>query len=110
MDAKNVEVVADDKNHVTFKTTCQCFSDRHTVTVMVYRESYGIDVSLWFSTTWNDDLDAPWYRRFYTRLKTAIRVLFIGELTTENEFLFRNKEHIQEFTDTLEEAIKQVGE
>ena len=110
MDSKNVEIVADDKNYVSFKTSCQCFSDRHTVTVMVYKESYGIDVSLWFKTIWNDDLYAPWYRRFYNRLKTAIKMLFTGEFTTEDEFLFRNKEHIQEFIDTLEKAIEQVSE
>ena len=112
-----IEMVMDKKDFIMFKTTCQCTDDNHTISVVV--EAINKDdpkplVSLFYGCGWreeqiyNNNTIINIFQRFWQRIKAALKILFTGELYLDEEFIFRDTQHLREFRNTLEEAILQV--
>lgn len=49
-----------------------------------------------------------WYRRCWSRIKTILRVLFIGKIKLSSEFIFRGEKQVKAFITALEEGSKMI--
>jgi len=47
-----------------------------------------------------------WYWRGWSRIKTALRVLFTGKIKVGSEFIFRGEKQVRSFIAALEEGSK----
>ena len=134
MQRSDIEITMDDNDFIMFKTTCNCSSDDHNLTVIVEKDEPGNPMfTLYFKTNWNDGwnnsyphgwdknekilrrlkryaFDIPRYYviKIWQRVKVASKILFTGWFDVDDEFMFRNPEHATNFRKTLEEAIEQV--
>ena len=55
------------------------------------------------------DIRGSFFEKVMRRIKTAVKILFAGYAETQGDFIFRDREHLQDFTATLEEAARQVA-
>lgn len=70
----------------SYYTSCDCIGKEH-------------GVSLWLDTEYGLSLvmDCEVYpRNFWKRLKTVVRLLFIGYVESCGEFVFRDKQHVRD--------------
>lgn len=106
----NIETTMDDNDFVMFKTTCDCNSDNHSLTVIVEKlgeNDYRPLVSLYFKCS-RVDKDSNFFKNMWKRIKDSLQILFTGYLDIDEEFIFRDNDHLKDFRNTLEEAINQV--
>ena len=109
MQQSNIEILDDFNDFVFFKSTCRCSSDRHSVTVCVERLGNENAASMYFECGWRDNPEDSFAKCIWERLKTACRILFRGECYMDEEFIFRSKEHLEDFQNALSEALEQVS-
>lgn len=91
-----------------WRTTCSCMGDDHiTFTVAtddeypaVYLEMY-VDVGDRYRV-WEEEKPFRWFKCMWARVKVACRVIFIGHVTMNGNFLFRGEKQIDAFTDTIQ--------
>ena len=120
MKKSNVEILCDYEDFVEFRTTCQCCSDNHELTVIVedWNEKDKSSpprpmVSFCFTCgRYENSIDDNFFKRLINRFKDALKIIFTGELHLDGDFIFRDDEtnHLKDFRNTLDEAIKQVEE
>ncbi len=118
MKKSNVEVTYDSKDFVIFKTTCQCGSNNHTLTVCVEDLNVKSKGEAYPFITFDFEcgrfeIDRSYenlLERIWRRIEDACKILFFGELRVDESFIFRDDNHLKDFRNALEEAIKQVEE
>ena len=120
MEKRNIEVIYDSDDFVEFRTTCQCCSDDHELTVIVEVEDWNKKdknspsrpmVLLCFKCgRFEDPVHDNFFKRLWKRIKDACKILFTGYLDLEGDFIFRDDEtnHLRDFRSALGEAITQV--
>lgn len=113
MKRSNIEVQRDMNDFIMFKTMCECCSSDHTMTVVV--EKWGSYdslqmVSIYYKCAYSDfGASGSFFEKVMRRIKTAVKILFAGYAETQGDFIFRDRENLQDFTATLEEAARQVA-
>lgn len=123
MNESNIEVNLINKDAVIFQSNCTCFHPDHVVTVCVEDEGLvgpeqepAVRVSLFFKGEWENDYHKDIWGQLWERIKAACKILFCGQLSVENTFTFRDHycsgtpNHLRDFRNSLEEAIKHVEE
>lgn len=82
-----------DKNFYSFKSECSCFS--HDISVFFEKEENSEMVSLSFydKVYLGENTDRP----FWSRIKAAFQILFKGYFEVEHGFIFKGKEHVDDF-------------
>ena len=118
MKKSNSEILYDSDDFVEFRTTCQCCSDNHELTIIV--EDWNKKdknspsrpmVSFYFNCgRYENSIDDNLFKRLINRFKDAFKIIFTGELHLDGNFIFRDDEtnHLRDFRNTLNEAIQQV--
>lgn len=108
----NIEIERDEDDFIMFKTTCDCSCNNHSIGVIVEKldkKDTRPLVSLYFECGWREHyINFNIFQRFWQRIKAALKILFTGELYLDEEFIFRDINHLREFRNTLEEAILQI--
>lgn len=107
----NIIKTVDLPDYLDFKSECQCGA--HDLHVTIERDAEGGFVSLGFYDgvyLVNQLEDAPWYKRLWKRLRIAYKVLFHGQCEIEYEFVFKNREHVNEFVDFLNNSLAKMNE
>jgi len=105
-----------DEDIPTFKTTCRCGSDNHSIIFSVdYSGWSGKDIKIeepYYSLEFFTKVrgPAPWgnsncWVDIWRRIKNAFIVLFKGEITYEEEFIFRHGAHVRDFINTIQEQL-----
>lgn len=108
MKKSNLEIETDYNDFVSFNTSCKCHSSDHRLSVIVEKEYDTIEMSIFFKVSSYDRYDASFWNKIVNRFKRAFRILFTGDADLEGEFIFRSREHCQDFVNTMQEAINQV--
>lgn len=109
---------------------CDCFSREHIIRASLYKEENYADLNLEFNLFFNDNRACDYsknflykfYKKFLWRIKHAILILFVGELsisdswspartfdeknTIENTFGYKNALELAEFIKGSAEEIK----
>jgi len=124
-----------DENHEStfWRAQCSCMDDDHTHTMcMEFDKDHGVTLSLWADIDWakyngyiGEEIDEGdetitfgkvtwlgWFKEglqvFWSRLKVASRVLFIGRIETTYEHIFEGQEQIQDYITALQIGLKKV--
>ena len=112
MKKSNVEIEMDREDFVIFKTTCACSLPEHTMRVTVEKHGEADSapvVSIFYECLCSDfGAKGGWLDKLRLRIKAAATVLATGCVKADEEFLFRDSEHLKDFVQTLEEAVRQV--
>lgn len=101
---KNIEIYTDEDGVKCFRSTCICGDDNHDVTVYFDHNL----VELEFKMIIHDDYSENIFIRFLKRIVLAMKILFTGRHETYGEFIFKDPEHVKNFTESLEEAYSEI--
>ncbi|MBR6467938.1 MAG: hypothetical protein IKT16_07265 [Desulfovibrio sp.] len=112
MQRSNVEIQRDMEDFVLFNTTCECCLPQHAITVSVERwgdtDSMPM-VSMYFTCACSDfGTEGSLLDKLRRRIQAAAKILWTGSVETQGSFIFRDREHVQDFVATLQEAVRQV--
>lgn len=100
------------ENSVFYRVACSCGSDEHDLTIEFEKDSKCPDMiflnfykDLAWSSYWGD---SNFFGRIWRRLKTSLRIFFIGYIEVEESFILQGEEHINSFIKALEEGKKHI--
>lgn len=124
-----IEKIRDCGNaRVWYRTTCECMSDDHPLTVELEYDKDFPELTMFFKCVTADykanqikiereDFDT-WKETYYGflnniyriwwRIKAAWHILFKGYIELEEAFIFRGKNHIQELGEALLKGVEKV--
>ncbi len=112
MQRSNVEIQRDMEDFVMFKTTCECCLPNHAITVSIERSGDTDSmpmVTMYFTCACSDfDAEGSLLDKLWRRIQTAAKILWTGSVETQGSFIFRDREHVQDFATPLQEAVQQV--
>jgi hypothetical protein len=112
MQRSNVEIQRDMEDFVMFKTTCECCLPNHAITVSIERSGDTDSmpmVTMYFTCACSDfDAEGSLLDKLWRRIQTAAKILWTGSVETQGSFIFRDREHVQDFAAPLQEAVQQV--
>jgi len=93
---------------VFYRAACSCGSDDHDLAIEFERDPKIPDMiflnfykDLAWSSYWGD---TNFFSRMWRRLKTSLRILFMGYIEVEESFILQGEEHIDSFIKALEEG------
>ena len=94
---------------VYYRVACECGSDEHDVTIefeklpdiddMIFLNFYK---KIYWSSNWKSNDN--WLRNIWFRIKGSLKILFLGYLELEGDFIIKGEEHIDSFTEALKEG------
>ncbi len=97
-----------------YSSTCSCGS--HFIHVVVSCDEEFELLTLHTETRlgdWRYD-DEDWFldkwKKFLFRVRSAIQILALGYIETEQEFIFEDENHAQDFVDAITEGIERMKE
>lgn len=97
---------------VFYRASCMCGSEDCDITLELEhdKELDEIILTLYKDVNWSDGWSNNLFVRLWNRIKTSLRVLFIGHIKMSESFIFENEEQIKEFTSTIESGIIRINE
>lgn len=107
--SNQIEELAEyDDGDKVWRTTCQCMGDDH-ITFTVATDDEFPEVYLEINQevgdsyrVWTEDKPFRWFKCMWSRIKVALKVIFMGHVTMNGAFIFRGVKHIDEFTETIQ--------
>ena len=108
---KTVEKTGDFPSSTFYKTTCSCGDHDLTLEVEYDEKINLISLNIYVDTEigefykWDN-----WYQMTWFRIKTIFKIIFGHELKFEAWFLFKGKEHIEDFITALREGMGKLKE
>lgn len=106
---KSIENIRYDDDFIWYKTTCSCGS--YDISFQFVHLGKGFkEYSLSFGVaskypTWT----CKWYKDWWLRIITAIKILAGNNIEFEEEFIFKDKKHVREFIDAIEEGLAKIN-
>lgn len=106
--AKNICVTSEYEDSIWYTLQCDCGMIEHAVRIeLEYVKDYRM-VSLHFykECEWYESWDNWWEKpkAIWRRFKKAMRLLFLNELTCQEEFLILEEDHMNDFITALIDA------
>jgi hypothetical protein len=92
---------------VLYRVACDCSADEHDLTIWIeYDENWGLTINFYADIEWFYWYDGfwGWFVEKWQRIKVAMRLLFVGWIEREQEFILRDPAHIDAFVEALEEG------
>ena len=90
---------------VFYRVACDCTDPEHDMTIEleVDEDILGLHIysNLETSIYWGYN---NWFTRQYKKIKYCFRLIFLGYIEVEQEFLFMEEEHINDFIKALQEG------
>ena len=107
MKKQNVQTSLVQDDYISFKTECDCFA--HDLKVTFEKDSFGFyNLRMNDNIFFEEDFSGGTFKRIYSRIKLSLTVLFRGYIEFDYEFVFKGKEHVEEFLDYMNEAYKEI--
>jgi hypothetical protein len=99
-------------NYSSYRAVCGCTSGNHShdVSISVEGDDGFVSVVI-YSTLRSCDYSAKEvgaFKKLYSRIKRACRILFTGDLEVEGEFIFQSKEQVDDYVEAIKSGIKHV--
>lgn len=92
------------KDTECFRLACSCGSQEHDIDVWIENDNGLITLTFYANVTAKYFCSDSWYKALWWRIKTAVRILFVGSLEMQHDFYFKDKEHINGFLSALSSA------
>jgi hypothetical protein len=93
---------------IYYRLPCSCGSKDHDITLefehdeeipeMVFLNMY---MNLAWSSYWGD---TNFFQIIWRKIKTALRIIFVGYIQLEESFILKGEDHIDAFIEALEEG------
>lgn len=97
-----------------YKTSCACGSDNHDCTIVLEKDKeHPVDVSMVFykKISWADYYGkSNIIARMLKRIQCSLKILFTGYIELEEDFIFHNEQHIDNFIEAMKEGKNTVKE
>ena len=96
-------------DYISFKTECDCYT--HDLTVILEKFEYDnsqIQLSLYDDIYVGENIMDSWIKRMLFRIKTAWKCLTGKGISMEYGFIFKNKEHIEQFLAYLNQSYQNL--
>lgn len=109
--SKNVMVMNEYNDLVFYRAQCGCMHDRHVQTLSLSRaEESGIHLCIDAELHLRDryDVGRGRFARAWFRVKSALKILFLGTISLEEEFIFNDEDSIRNYIVALEEGIDKL--
>ena len=96
---------------IFYKSSCACNDDECMLNLVLEKDKDFDFVTLLmyqtlkYASYWGTD---NWFSDKWKRITGALKLLFTGELSVENSFLFESDKHIDEFINALQESRKKL--
>jgi len=94
------------KDTAYYRTSCDCGSNEHMLTVWMDKEDDWPTLTMYFQvygpTPYRPD---KWWQRIWQRIVGAVTILFKGKIYYEEAFIFRGKDHVRDFIKALEVGL-----
>ncbi len=110
MKRSNIEITRDNDDWVMFKTTCECGLPDHSLSVIVQRPCGNEPLASLFFECIRTDSEEGFFKKIRARIADACHILFTGFLKVDEEFLFRDRAHLEDLLAALRDAADQVIE
>ena len=97
---------------VIYEAACACGDKSHNLTLWFEKDkaySNMIFLTVYQDLKWSSDWQIGVIFRIWRRIKAALRILFIGYVEVDSEFIFEGKEQIDDFIAALQEGKKEIG-
>ena len=107
MISKNVMKCQEFDNAVFYKIGCDCMYKECDITLEIESRDKDIILSLCQTLFFQTEGDSK-IKTIWNRLKGAFKVLIKGELETEGALYMHDRDHIESFTEALDEGIKKL--
>jgi len=120
---KTLEKISEDKDWVRYRTSCACGHDDDSLCIDIEKRTIDVEVEkaiegdytdmiLYFNVYcpigyWYDD---SFIKKIWRRLKECTKILFTGYTMHQNTFIFRSKEHINDFIEAIQVGVKKIEE
>lgn len=110
------EKVSDFGDFVIYKTNCDCMDDNHQLTILIQYNQEQLEANLYFKTILHDPFvfngkDSRFvlfFKNLFWRITNALKIFLLGEIILDEAFIFRGKEHLQEFGQALIDISEKV--
>ena len=92
---------------VYYKTVCACGSDDHIATIEFEwdEELSRLYLTFYYKIVWSSHWgEMNWFKRIWTRIKGATKILFTGYVELEEAFLISGEDHIDDLIEALNEG------
>lgn len=97
---------------ISFRTSCACCSKSHTIDLSIEYDNEYKMASIGFNTYCSLRMKSHSYhfndsyiKRFFTMIKdrilTSLKVLFVGYISLDEEFIFKDPSQVKELVDIL---------
>lgn len=104
------ECIYEHKDMVMYRTTCECNYTDHDITFTILYEKDFDEVKFYMETTLTKSYWIKNWSNRWKRIKSAFKLLFFGEISMSQEFIFRNDDHIHDIGNLLVNWKKEVNE
>ena len=105
--ADNISWNLDD--YISFKTECACFDHDMYIRIEKEEPSDMLVMSISDKMYIDEIYTKNFIKRLFYRIKVALKILFLGYHEFDYEFVFKNKEHIEDFINYLNKAYNKYN-
>lgn len=105
----NLEKVRETDDWIMWTTTCQCMSHNLVVEIEYDKEFDMAMFNFYHDVGWSET-ETNIFKSIWKRIKAASKILFTGYLSLNESFMFRDKQHIEDFQKALQLSINKMNE
>jgi hypothetical protein len=114
MTSKNICVTHEFDNAIFYKAHCSCSLEEHEQTLVLEKIEEDIYLQLYhkvFCTAFWCPISIPeQFKDYFIRIKLAFNMLIKGYVEYEGEFIFEDKQSIQDYINALQEGLNKLSE
>ncbi len=90
---------------IYYKVICSCTDNRDTLDIALDHDWDCVTLTLSQKLVWSSYWGMyPWYERFWYRITSCFKMLFMGYTNVEGSVMLQGEKHVQGFIDALEEG------
>lgn len=100
------------EDSIYYRAACDCGSKDHDILIEIELDKKIPDVvflNFYKDVCWCSNWgNLNFFQRWIKKIKAVFRMIFTGYIELEESFIFRGEEHIKEFIEGLNEALRKI--
>lgn len=113
MTSKNICKTHEFDNAIFYKAQCSCSSNNHEQTLVLEKLEQNIYLQLYHkvycTAFWCPTSIPDKFKDYFIRIKLAYNILTKGYVEYEGEFIFEDKQSIQDYISALQEGLNKLS-
>jgi len=103
----NISQVRSYGDSTWFRATCGCMDSQHDRTIVVENDDGIISCTIYADFSYYDfaTADANIFKKAWSRVKAAMRVLFTGYMTFNGEYMFHDDASARDYANSILDAV-----